>query len=184
MKKALWMISVLAAIGLICGLSLSSVYRYAAPLIAENKKRALEESIYKVLQDIARYEVIEKEGLVIYAGIEADGDIAGYAFMAKGAGYQGEISVIFGIGAELDKLKGIEVLESLETPGLGGKITDAGFKDQFKGLSTLPEIGYVKSHSPENDNEVQAISGATISTRSIVAILNDGISKMRDALKR
>jgi Na+-translocating ferredoxin:NAD+ oxidoreductase RnfG subunit len=70
---------------------------------------------------------------------------------------------MIGLSADLNKISSIEVLEQVETPGLGNKITEEPFKKQFKGLQNTPVITWVKNEQPDQPNEIQAITGATIS---------------------
>ena len=178
MKNSIKMILVLALVGGVSGGALVGVYNYANPLIEQNKAEELEESVYKVLPEASSYKKIEKGGVELYEGMDKNGKTVGYAFKAKGFGYQGRITMMAGIDAQFEKLKGIEVLESSETPGLGAEITNEPFKKQFRGLSVLPEITYTKEKVVK-DNEIQAITGATISTRSVVEILNKEIGRIR-----
>ena len=179
MKNAIRMVLVLVAVGLVSGGALVSVYNYANPLIEKNKEKELREAIYKVLPEAVSYNEIEKDSL--YEGIGERGNVIGYAFIAEGNGYQGKIQIIAGIDTKLEKLKGIEVLESSETPGLGAEITNEPFKKQFRGLSVLSQITFTKGKITQN-NEIQAITGATISTRSVVGILNKEIARIREVL--
>jgi len=77
-------------------------------------------------------------------------------------------------------------LSQKETPGLGTKIVEdpsnenpAWFTEQFKNVKVEPEIIYVKNSKPSKDNEIQAITGATISSKSVVNILNTNIGKVK-----
>ncbi len=180
MKNSLRMILVLVVVGLVSGGLLVCVYNYANPLIEINKEKELKEAIYKVLPEAVSYNEIEKDRL--YEGIGERGNVIGYAFIAEGNGYQGKIKIIAGIDVALKKLKGIEVLESTETPGLGAEITNEPFKSQFRSLSVLPEITFTKGGVTKT-NEIQAITGATISTRSVVEILNEEIARIPEVLK-
>ena len=72
------------------------------------------------------------------------------------------------------------MLESKETPGLGDKIIkDQDFLDDFKTLKVEPKILLVASGTRANANEVDSISGATISSKAVVKILNRGNEKWR-----
>ena len=173
MNNAIRMVLVLVVVGTLSGGMLAGVYNYASPLIEENAEKALKEAIYKVLPEAASYNELKKDKL--YEGINRKGDIIGYAFIAEGTGYQGNIKIIAAIDTKFRRLKGMEVLESSETPGLGAKIAEESFKGQFRGLYVLPEITF----SRDGDNEIQAITGATISTKSIVDILNKEIARLR-----
>jgi len=180
MKNAIKMILVLVIIGLVSGGVLVCVYNYASPLIERNEEKALREAVYKVLPQASSFREIIKDGIVLYEGIDGGGNVIGYAFKAKGYGYQGEIELIAGIDAELKELKGMEVLESSETPGLGAGITEESFKKQFGRLYVLPEITFTKG-KVSKENEIQAITGATISTKAVVEILNKEIVRIRAA---
>ena len=183
MNNSIRMILVLVIVGLVSGGVLVTVYNYASPLIEENKKKELNEALGKVLPGAARYEKEEKDGIEIYKGLDANNKVIGYAFEAEGHGYQGVIKIMAGIDTDLKTLKGIEVLESSETPGLGAEITHEPFEKQFRELSVLPEITFTKGKVTQK-NEIQAITGATISTRSVVTILNDEITRIRKIVNK
>ncbi len=93
------------------------------------------------------------------------------------------IKIMAGIKEDLITLVGIEILDSQETPGLGQEITSDKFKSQFAGLKTLPGINYVKNTEPTEPNEIQAVTGATISSRAVCAILNEKINELRKNLR-
>ena len=181
MRNSIKMILVLVVVGIVSGGMLVCVYNYASPLIERNKEKELKEALDKVLPEAVNYNEIEKDYL--YEGIDRRDKVIGYAFIAEGNGYQGKIRIIAGIDIELEKLKGIEVLESSETPGLGAEIAGEPFKSQFRGLSVLPKITFTKGKVSQN-NEIQAITGATISTRSVVKILNKEIVRIHEVLSR
>lgn len=177
------MIIVLTVVCLFSGLSLVYMNQYAEPLIKINAEKATQEAIFKVLPDVKNVETIERGERVIFKGLNEEGELVGYAFVAEGSGYQGIIKIMVGIDSELGKLTGIDILESVETPGLGAKITEDNFKRQFSGVSVLPAIDYVKGKKPENPNEIQAITGATVSSRSVVNILNATIKEVKEIVK-
>jgi electron transport complex protein RnfG len=156
--------------------------QYAEPLIKINNEKATQEAIFKVLPDAADVERIPHDELQIFRGINENDEAIGYAFVAQGSGYQGVIKIMAGIDVNLEKLTGIDILESVETPGLGAKITESGFRDQFKEVLVLPAITYVKGKAPESDNEIQAITGATVSSRSVVNILNTTIAAVKEVI--
>ena len=115
---------------------------------------------------------------------DKDGKLLGYAFLTEGNGYQGAITMMIGIKPDFETLVGIEILDSQETPGLGQEITQDKFKSQFKGLKTTPEITYVKNKTPEKPNEIEAITGATVSSNAVVSIINAKIKEIRKKLSR
>ena len=102
----------------------------------------------------------------------------GIAFKADGGGFQGNIGLMVGLETSYLKLRAIEVLEQLETPGLGDRIREEAFKDQFKGLEVKPRVEYIKYRKPEKPNQIQAITGATISSEAVVKNINNAIAKV------
>jgi electron transport complex protein RnfG len=157
--------------------------QYAEPLIKINAEKAMQEAIFKVLPGTKAVEKIEHEELLIFKGLNENGDLVGFAFVSTGNGYQGVIKIMVGIDPSFEKLVGIDILESVETPGLGAKITGEDFKGQFKELVVTPAIEYVKGIEPENPNEIQAITGATVSSRAMVNILNVFVEKVKEIVK-
>ncbi len=176
------MIIVLTVVCLFSGLSLVYMNQYAEPLIKINNEKATQEAIFKVLPNVTEVEAIAHDEMEIFKGFNEEGGLVGYAFVAQGSGYQGVIKIMAGIDAGLNKLTGIDILESVETPGLGAKITETDFREQFKEVIVAPAIIYVKGTVPENENEIQAITGATVSSRSVVSILNTTIAQLKDAV--
>ena len=180
MKQVAHIIATLTLIGVIAGGSLSLVNNWAAPKIALNQKAETERAIYLVHLDGKRYEEIKNAGFEVYKVFnEADSSV-GYSLVYSGNGFQGKIKLMIGLTEDLNKTTSIEVLEQSETPGLGTKILEPPYKDQYNGLVTTPAIKLVKGVEPSNPNEVQSITGATISSRAVVTIVNEGIAKLRE----
>ncbi len=176
------MIIVLTVVCLFSGVSLVYMNQYAEPLIKINTEKSTQEAIFKVLPDVVDIEPVAHDDIQIFKGFDGEGSLVGYAFVARGSGYQGVIKIMAGIDASFEKLSGINILESVETPGLGARITEEGFRDQFNGVSVLPAIAYVKGKAPENEYEIQAITGATVSSRSVVNILNTTIAAVKETV--
>ena len=124
-------------------------------------------------------EVVEREGTIIYRGYR-EGELVGYAFIAEGGGFQGLIEIVVGIEPDLQRIIGLRVLESVETPGLGGRIVEQWFQEQFKGLETAPRIEFVKFVEPTEANQFQAITGATFTISAVQEMLNRGIQRLKE----
>ena len=182
MKKSTHMILTLSIVGIVSGAVLAGVYQYAHPLIEKNKEQALQRAIFEVLPDAKSYDTITRKGKVIYKGLDSSGKLVGYAIVGEGAGYQGVIEIMVGIKPNLKNTIGIEILESVETPGLGAKITSPSFRAQFHNLKTLPSIKLIKNKPPSKPNQIQAITGATISSRAVVDIVNKTVKQAREIL--
>jgi len=172
----------LIVIGALSGVILSGVFGVADPMIKANKEKELKEAIFVVLPGAKDFHVLEKtvgpEKLIVYKGIDENGAPVGVAFKADGGGFQGNIGLMVGLETDFLKLKAIEVLEQLETPGLGDKIRAPQFKDQFKGLEVKPKVEYIKYRKPDKPNTIQAITGATISSEAVVKNINRAIEKV------
>ena len=178
MKKAQHMILALTLVGLISGGALVGVFAYTAPLIERNQQNALEEGVIEVLPGAASFHTLSLDGTNVYEGLSSDGKVIGYALVGEGPGYQGTIKLMIGVDPAFERALAIEILESVETPGLGQKITTPGFRDQFHELVLTPAITPIKK-KPTARNEVQAITGATISSQAVVDIVNATVSKVR-----
>ena len=175
----------LAFAGLVSGLAIVGSYRLTLPTIRANQAAALERAVFEVLPGAERLQRLEWQGgaLVaaeaeaadpdpaVYAGHTADGALVGYAIPAAGAGYQDTIRLIYGYDPVGRRIVGMVVLESRETPGLGDKIyKDEAFVAQFRELAVDPEVVLVKEEATA-DNQVDAITGATVSSRAVVGII-------------
>jgi len=183
MHKFLRVIGVLFSIGLFSAVSLSLMADYSYPLIEKNREIVLKKSIYSVLPGTKSYKLIDPENK-IYIGTNTNGKLVGYALFAEGNGYQGSIKIMVGINNDLEKITGIKILENVETPGLGAKISDPNFENQFKSKSILSDLVYVLNRKTDKKNEVEAITGATISTRAVVNIINKKINESKSLIEK
>jgi electron transport complex protein RnfG len=182
--STLKLIMTLAFAGLFSGLAIVGIYEVTLPRITANKAAALKRAVFEVVPGSERMErmvwtdgklvVDENEEVVpaIYAAFGADNALVGYAIPWNGAGFQDNIKLIYGFDSARRRIVGMSVLESRETPGLGDRIfKDQNFVDEFKNLAVDPEVVSVKG-TGEGENEVDAITGATISSKAVVKIIN------------
>ncbi len=182
MKIILSMLATLSVIGIVSGGGLAMVSSWADPLIAANKKAATEQAIFQVQTAAKDYKKMESVEYELYKVFDESGNAVGYALPWEGNGFQGKIRIMIGLSADASTITAIEILEQVETPGLGTKIAEDPFRGQFEGLPADPQVDWVKGAPPTKENEVQTITGATISSKAIVAIVNDGISQLRSDL--
>jgi electron transport complex protein RnfG len=176
------LITTLSLAGLFSGLILVGVYELTLPRIEANQARELREAVFKVLPGTERFQPMgfidgtlaeagEDEENVVYAGYDQNDELLGYAIPGEGAGFQDTIKLIYGFKPAERIIVGMEVLESRETPGLGDKIyKDAAFRENFLELSVDPEIVPVAEKTAPN--EIDTITGATISSKAVANILN------------
>ena len=185
--SSLRLVLTLAIAGLVSGIAIIGIYESTLPTITANKARELREAVFKVLPGVTQMQPLvyrgdqlvavgqpDKGEPVIYGGYDAGGDFVGYAMPAAGPGFQDTIAILYGYRPGEKLVVGMEVLESRETPGLGDKIyKDAEFVGAFSALSIEPEIVAVKKGTRTSQNEVDAITGATISSKAVVRIINE-----------
>jgi Na+-translocating ferredoxin:NAD+ oxidoreductase subunit G len=179
MKTIIAMLATLSIIGIISGGGLALVSGWAGPLIAANKKADTERAIFLVQPEAKKYEVVTAVKYELYRVFNAAGEPSGYALPWEGNGFQGKVRMMIGVSPDLTTVTSMEVLEQVETPGLGTKIAEDPFRPQFNGLKAVPQIDWVKGVPPTQENEVQTITGATISSQAVVAIINDGLAHLR-----
>lgn len=119
-------------------------------------------------------EKISQEGdIFVY---KEGGQIEGYAFPAGGPGLWGGIETYVGISEDYSTILGLAITVQNETPGLGGRIGDEEFLGQFRNLdvSGSDEGGYIV-YRPATGGNVDAVSGATLTSKSVSSFLNEDI---------
>ena len=183
MKEAIKITLVLTIVCLVCALALSVVHGSAKDKIAKNAAAMVQQAIRTLAPTMKSMETIGEKEDVVYKLSDGSGNIIGYAFLAEGQGYQGKIKMLSVISPNLVKLEGIEVLESVETPGLGAKIQGMPFRKQFMNLAIDPQIVCTKEEV-SSPNQIKAITGATVSSKAVVNILNKRITKLKEQIKQ
>ena len=188
MSTSAKMILVLTIITILSGGILSSWDAITKPKIEVHRLRALKKAISEVLPPYNYYDELVADGITFYIGREEEAeDPVAIAFKADGSGFQGNLVIMIGVSPDFKTLTGIKILEQIETPGLGTKIVKDPsnknnpfwFPEQFRGVVTEPEIGVVRNQKPENPTDIQAVSGATITSKAVVRILNDTIQRSK-----
>ncbi len=99
-----------------------------------------------------------------------DGAVIGYVFKCKVSGFGGAMQIMVGINID-GTVSGAKVTNHMETVGLGAKATDETWISQYQGLSASEEIAVVKTEN-KTDNQVTAITGATITSRAVTSAVN------------
>ncbi len=164
------MVSVLLGFCLVSAASLGYIYGISAERIEENRRQVIRQSIFNVIPGIDDYDV-HPEDRSFFRGLSEDGIVAGYALQRGGIGFQGEIVLVVGIAESLEKITGVDVVETVETPGLGDRIRDGSFLNQFINMD-IPDDGKIK---------IDGITGATMSSDAVKRIIENAI---KDAEKR
>ena len=194
--SSLRLVLTLAIAGLVSGIAIIGIYESTLPTITANKARELREAVFKVLPGVSQMQALvyrddeliavgepAKDEPVVYGGYDGQGDFVGYAMPAAGPGFQDTIALLYGYKPGEKIVVGMEILESRETPGLGDKIyKDAEFVGAFSALSVVPEIVAVKKGTKSEANEIDAITGATISSKAVVRIINETHTAWKEQL--
>lgn len=142
-----------------------------APKIAENEAKSQQESMKTVCPQAQSFELVKKyeNGDFIYKGVDADKNVVGYVVSTVSNGYGGQVKVMTGI--KDSKVIGIDVYyNDDETPGLGKNTSNESFTSQFEGLLTNDKIAVSKDGS--NNQQVDAVTSSTISSRAVVDAVN------------
>ncbi|MBA3053007.1 MAG: FMN-binding protein [Candidatus Omnitrophota bacterium] len=174
MKKIVKISLFLLCLCFASGLILSFVWEKSSKKIDENEKRAKTEAVEELFpgEEISALSLDGEE--YWQAGS------AGYAFEASIMGFQDEIRAVVGVGKNMDRIKGIIILKCLETPGLGAEVTKDKFLKQFNGKNAPFSI--VKT-APREKYDIQAVTGATISSRAVVKMINEKMMKMKAVIR-
>lgn len=193
MKKAIVIIKtslILFLITSIAALLLAFVNDKTAPIIAQNEaadrqnalKNVIAAESFENIDITSDFEAVaEKYGCTlngVYAAKDADGTQIGVCSILTGSGYDSGLQIAVGADAQA-KASGIEIITSNETPGLGQNASKPVFKDQFIGKST--GIGVVKSGA--NDTQINAMSGATLTSEGITRLVNAALEIARKEIE-
>ncbi len=132
----------------------------------EKRKQVMSQA--ESFEKLEGWEAQDESGIIkeVYAAYIGE-ELAGYVFSAAPKGFGGEIAVTVGVDSE-SAISGVRIGDNQETPGLGSKTADEKFTEQYIGKDISKEIKIVK-RPVSTDDEVQAVSGATISTRAVTS---------------
>lgn len=199
MTPAVAMIRTLGLISMICGLIIVAAYQGTYNAVQENKRIAVERAVFKVVpaaKSIVEF-VATTEGDVVklgaggtapagavkfYAGYDEAGKLAGIAVEGAAKGYSDFVRILFAYDPVAGKVTGFSVVAARETPGIGDKITvDKDFLANFPlevkltedGKALAHEVRTVKHGSKTSPWEIDAISGATITSRAVGKGINE-----------
>ena len=173
MKDILKLGVTLLAICAVAALVLGVTNNITAPVIEERNIQASNEARKIVLPEADEFKELDGMNsdivLEVYEGIK-DGQVIGYTIKTSSKGYGGAIELMVGISKD-GKITGVEIGNHSETPGLGSKATEPMFKNQYVDKDVSNSLLVVKG-SANNDNEISAISGATITSNGVTNGVN------------
>lgn len=114
---------------------------------------------------------------------KTDGQTDGWVVKASGQGYADRIELLVGVDAKSETITGLFILDQKETPGLGNKIMEPAWRNQFNNKSTQQQMTAVKTKAAA-PNEINAITGATISSKAVCDIVNQTLNNLRQPLAK
>lgn len=116
-----------------------------------------------------------ENGIDYYTGYDGS-DLVGYTFTTAEKGYGGDVQVMTGITAK-GEVSGVVILSHDETPGLGANAVKDSFTSQYKQPLTFDggQFTVIKNAEPK-DGEIEALTGATITSRAVTAAVNDAVT--------
>ncbi len=172
------MIVTLFLVAFVCSIVLSYVYSFTSPRIADTQKELTLAGLREVMTAQEFVEIIPD---TLWEALDSSGTFTGIVFRVFPQGYGGSIPIT--VGLDLDgKITGIRIASAAEglkeTPGLGAKITEKEFIDQFIG-KYAPEVPIKK-----DGGEIDAITAATISSRAVCNGIKAGIETYTNYLNQ
>lgn len=189
MRDILKMLVVLTAICAVSGFLLALVHDVTREPIEYSRLKFVKEPAVKAVLKGYQNDPIkdrlsilvgkDKKGkpvnLIVFPA-KKDGKTFAVAFESSAAGYHGDIGVMLGVDLASKKLTGVSIVSHTETPGLGARITEPNFTGSFKDKPMDKELAV---------GDINALSGATLSTKGVVAAINNAqatLNKYRDKM--
>jgi len=183
MKDKILMIVFVLALGSILTAALVAVNYLTTPVIEKNEEIATKSSILKALSISFEPDQVEetfankvkqrqRNGTTYY--VAEDGNIA---FPYSGSGLWGPIEGIVAIQPNFQTLEGVTISRQEETPGLGSRITEPQYLAQFEGKRFTEGLKLVQPGRSSADNQIDSITGATMTSEAFVKILNENIEE-------
>lgn len=191
----------LGTVALVCGLLLVIAYQATLPAITLNKKRAVERAVFAVIPGAvtSREFIVSRggvrspteavaDGIRVYAAYDGEGRLKGVAAEAAARGYADVLRLLYGFNVDCQCIVGVKVIQTRETPGIGDKIsTDAAFLRNFTalearlnadGTALVNAIVTVRHGTKSKAWEIDAISGATVTSRAVGRALNESAQRL------
>ncbi|HSQ28341.1 MAG TPA: FMN-binding protein [Gemmatimonadaceae bacterium] len=187
------LLAMMTGAGAIAGLLIVSAYTATLPRIEQHQGEVMQAAITEVLKAPASYDTLylyngalaksvpagtdTKKLEKVYLGHDASGKRIGFAVSAAENGFQDLVTLMFGYDASAHKLIAMKVIGNKETPGLGNKIeTDSEFVNGFVN-AVAPINGVKKDRGKSGPSDVVMITGATISSRAVIRIIDNAIAR-------
>lgn len=190
-----WLVLLLASF---FGASLAGIQLTLSPKIEANKLNETLEKVPELIFGAEAAQALSEEnrpmdierqfieaGNKIYSVFQAktDGQTDGWVIKASGQGYADRIELLVGVDAKAETITGLFILDQKETPGLGNKIMEPAWRNQFSNKPTQQQMTAVKTKASAS-NEINAITGATISSKAVCDIINQTLNNLCQPLTK
>ncbi len=179
--KTAWLV---LAMALVFGSLLAGIQIRLNPVIAENRRAETYDQVPVLVVGADPEKTVAETigGLTVYKASDSDGQLLGWVAKTTGQGYSGLIELLIGLDPAAEIITGLFVLSQTETPGLGDFITGEKWRSQFANQSSGKPLVVVKS-APAPAGQIEAITGATISSDAVVDIVNRAVGQVKQGLK-
>lgn len=189
MVKKLKDVVFLLILGSVCTLMLLGIKSYTYPIISYYEEMKLKTTVLdaanldytsddfeKVFEE--SIDKKEKNGVTYYLSPSKL-----YIYEFRGRGLWGPISGVITLQSDLETIESISIIAQEETPGLGARITEDAFLKQFVNKKFLPFLTVAMRRKSTEINEIDAISGATMTSVALIDMINEAVDILRVALK-
>ena len=188
-----WLVLALAA----CfGAALAGVQSALQPRINQNKLDETYDQIPKLLSPSAgsgapqapqvdaaqTQEFVTADGKLAYKAFSSDGRHLGWVIKAVGQGFADKIELLVGLDVKAKTILGMYVLAQKETPAVGNRIEEASWRRRFSGMDATRPVLVTRGSPRPEENEVQAVTGATVSSKSVCEIISKAVAEFREQL--
>ncbi|NQV18964.1 MAG: FMN-binding protein [Armatimonadetes bacterium] len=190
MKKKISMILFVLILGSILTFVLIGVNYYTKPIIEKNEAIKIKSRVmdaFGISYNIDDIEKVFSENVKI----ETENNVKYYftenneiSFEITGNGLWGPITGILALKPDLETIKGITLIHQEETPGLGGRIAEKEYLSSFKDKKIIPKLEIVSPGKAIKENEVDGITGATMTSKAFEELINNQAQKYISNLKR
>jgi electron transport complex protein RnfG len=196
------LLKTLGIVSAVCGLAIVAAYQGTFEAAAANRRLALERTVFKVIpaaRTMAEWQATPQGirpggsetvagAIKFYAAYDAAGNLAGIAAEGAAKGYADTVRILYGYSPACQCVTGFGLVASKETPGIGDKIvTDQAFLANFEALDVklnaelsalAHEVKVVKHGSKAHPWEIDAIAGATVTSRAVGRAINDSAQRL------
>ncbi len=172
-----------------CGLLLALTNAALKPRIQRNEIGELYDKMKTLMPQAKQFKVVIPQAEIaanktdVYEATDDKQQAVGFAFVGTGSGFADKIKLVIAVDKDCGKLLGFEVLFSNETPGFGSRITEDWFRGQFVG-APAGKLELAKGGDAEKiDEQIVALTGATVSSEAVVRIFNSHIGELKKQLQ-